>query len=142
MATRTADATWNGNLKEGKGKVRFGGGAFDGAYSFKSRFEEGEGTNPEELVAAAHASCFSMALAHGLSEAGQEPKQVKTTAKVHLEKDKEGFSIRKIELETTVDVPGLDDAAFQKYAEDAKTNCPVSKLFQGASISLTAKLAG
>ncbi|MEX2309036.1 MAG: OsmC family protein [Pirellulales bacterium] len=139
MATRTADAVWKGNLKEGEGRVRFGG--FDSPYSFKSRFEDGKGTNPEELVAAAHASCFSMALAHGLSQAGHEPKEVRTTAKVHLEKTAQGFAIPRIELDTTVDVPGIDEATFQKQAEDAKNNCPVSKLFKGAEISLKAKLA-
>ena len=139
MATRTADAVWRGNLKEGEGRVRFG--AFDAPYSFKSRFENGEGTNPEELVAAAHAGCFSMALAHGLSQADHPPKEVRTTAKVHLEKTPQGFAIPRIELETVADVPGIDEAAFQKHAEDAKVNCPVSKLFKGAEISLKAKLA-
>jgi osmotically inducible protein OsmC len=119
--------------------VRFGG--FDEAYSFQSRFEEGQGTNPEELVAAAHAGCFSMALSHGLSQAGHEPKEVRTTAKVHLEKTAGGFAIPRIELDTVADVPGIEDAAFQRAAEDAKKNCPVSKLFTGAEISLKAKLA-
>ena len=140
MATRTGDASWKGNLKEGEGKVRFG--SFDGPYSFKSRFESGQGTNPEELIAAAHAGCFSMALSHGLSQAGHEPKEVRTTAKVHLEKTAQGFAIPRIELETMADVPGIDDAQFQKQAEEAKNNCPVSKLFKGAEISLTAKLTG
>jgi osmotically inducible protein OsmC len=139
MATRTAEAVWKGNLKQGEGRVRFGG--FDEAYSFKSRFEEGQGTNPEELVAAAHAGCFSMALSHGLSQAGHEPKEVRTTAKVHLEKTAGGFAIPRIELDSVADVPGIDDAAFQRAAEDAKKNCPVSKLFTGAEISLKAKLA-
>lgn len=140
MATRTADAAWNGNLKEGKGNVRFGGGAFDGAYSFKSRFEDGQGTNPEELIAAAHASCFTMALSNGLSQAGHEPKEVRTTAKVHLEKGDKGFAIPRIELQTVGDVPGIDEAAFKKLAEEAKNNCPVSKVLAGAEISLDAKL--
>jgi osmotically inducible protein OsmC len=139
MATRTAEAVWKGNLKEGDGKVRFG--TFEGAYSFKSRFENGQGTNPEELAAAAHASCFSMALSHGLSQAGHEPQEVRTTAKVHLEKTAEGFAIPKIELDTVANVPGIDEATFQKQAEEAKNNCPVSKLFKGAEISLKAKLA-
>lgn len=142
MATRTAEAVWNGNLKDGSGKVRFGGGAFDGAYSFKSRFEEGTGTNPEELIAAAHASCFSMALSHGLAQAGHEAKKVETTAKVHLEKSDGGFSIPRIELGTTAEVPGIDDSAFQKQAEDAKKNCPISKLLAAAEITLKATLAG
>ena len=140
MATRTADAVWKGNLKEGEGRVRFG--AFDQSYSFKSRFEDGQGTNPEELIAAAHAGCFSMALSHGLSQAGHEPKEVRTTAKVHLEKTPQGFAIPRIELDTAANVPGIDEATFQKQAEEAKNNCPVSKLFKGAEISLKAKLAG
>ena len=139
MATRNADAVWKGNLKDGEGRVRFG--TFDKPYSFKSRFEDGEGTNPEELIAAAHAGCFTMALSHGLSQAGHEPKEVRTTAKVHLEKTAGGFAIPKIELETVADVPGIDDAAFQKQAEEAKKNCPVSKVLAGADISLNAKLA-
>ena len=139
MATRNADAVWKGNLKDGEGRVRFG--TFDKPYSFKSRFEDGEGTNPEELIAAAHAGCFTMALSHGLSQAGHEPKEVRTTAKVHLEKTAGGFAIPKIELETVADVPGIDDAAFQKQAEEAKKNCPVSKVLAGAEISLNAKLA-
>jgi osmotically inducible protein OsmC len=140
MATRTGDAIWKGNLKEGDGRVRFG--SFDAPYSFKSRFEDGQGTNPEELIAAAHAGCFSMALSHGLSQAGHEPKEVRTTAKVHLEKTAQGFAIPRIELETVANVPGIDDATFQKQATEAKNNCPVSKLFRGAEISLTAKLTG
>jgi lipoyl-dependent peroxiredoxin len=138
MATRTADAVWKGNLKDGEGRVRFA--KFDAPYSFKSRFENGEGTNPEELIAAAHAGCFTMALSHGLSQAGHEPKEVRTTAKVHLKKSDAGFSIPNIDLETTVNVTGIDAAAFQKQAEEAKRNCPVSKLFAGAEISLKAKL--
>lgn len=140
MATRTADAVWKGDLKEGEGRIRFG--KFESPYSFKARFENGDGTNPEELIAAAHAGCFTMALSHGLSQAGHEPKEVRTTAKVHLEKAAAGFSIPRIELDTVADVPGIDDAAFQKQAEEAKKNCPVSKLFTGAEISLRAKLVG
>jgi osmotically inducible protein OsmC len=140
MAVRSAAAEWKGDLKEGKGKIKFGGGAYDGAYSFQSRFEEGKGTNPEELIAAAHASCFSMALAHGLAQAGHKADSVKTTAKVHLEKSESGFSIPRIELETTANVPGIDDAEFQKQADIAKNNCPVSKVLAGAKISLNAKL--
>jgi osmotically inducible protein OsmC len=140
MATRIADAVWTGNLKDGEGRVRFG--TFDAPYSFRSRFEHGAGTNPEELIAAAHAGCFTMALSHGLSQAGHEPKEVRTTAKVHLEKSAAGFAIPRIELDTVADVPGIDEAAFQKQAEEAKQNCPVSKLLTGAKISLTAKLAG
>ncbi len=139
MATRTADALWKGNLKDGEGRVRFG--TFDKPYSFQSRFEEGEGTNPEELIAAAHAGCFSMALSHGLSQAGHEPKEVRTTAKVHLEKTDAGFAIPRIDLETVANVPGIDEGAFQKQAEEANKNCPVSKVLAGAKISLKATLA-
>jgi osmotically inducible protein OsmC len=141
MAIRTADAVWQGDLKAGKGNVRFGNGAFDGQYSFTSRFEEGAGTNPEELIAAAHASCFSMALSNGLSQAGHVPDEVKTTAKVHLVKGEAGFGIPKIELVTIAKVPGIDNAAFQEQAEKAKKNCPISKLLAAAEITLDAKLA-
>jgi osmotically inducible protein OsmC len=141
MAIRTADAVWQGDLKAGKGNVRFGNGAFDGQYSFTSRSEEGAGTNPEELIAAAHASCFSMALSNGLSQAGHVPDEVKTTAKVHLVKGEAGFGIPKIELVTIAKVPGIDNAAFQEQAEKAKKNCPISKLLAAAEITLDAKLA-
>jgi lipoyl-dependent peroxiredoxin len=141
MAIRTADAVWQGDLKAGKGNVKFGNGAFDGQYSFTSRFEEGAGTNPEELIAAAHASCFSMALSNGLSQAGHVPDEVKTTAKVHLVKGEAGFGIPKIELVTVAKVPGIDNAAFQEQAEKAKKNCPISKLLAAAEITLDAKLA-
>jgi osmotically inducible protein OsmC len=140
MATRTAEAVWKGNLKEGEGQVHFG--TFQAPYSFTSRFENGQGTNPEEMIAAAHASCFSMALSHGLSQAGHQPVEVRTTAKVYLEKTPQGFAIPKIELDTRANVPGIDDAAFQKQADEAKNNCPVSKLLKGAQISLKATLAG
>jgi lipoyl-dependent peroxiredoxin len=141
MAIRTADAVWQGDLKAGKGNVKFGNGAFDGQYSFTSRFEEGAGTNPEELIAAAHASCFSMALSNGLSQAGHIPDEVKTTAKVHLVKGEAGFGIPKIELVTVAKVPGIDNAEFQEQAEKAKKNCPISKLLAAAEITLDAKLA-
>jgi osmotically inducible protein OsmC len=140
MAARTAEAVWNGNLREGKGTVKLGSGAFEGAYSFSSRFESGTGTNPEELIAAAHAGCFSMALSAGLGKGGITPTSIHTTATVHLEKVGEGFGITRIELNTEAKIPGIDDAAFQKYAADAKAGCPVSKVLAGAQISLTAKL--
>jgi osmotically inducible protein OsmC len=138
MAIRSADAVWRGDLKGGKGNVKFGG--FEGPYSFTSRFEEGPGTNPEELVAAAHASCFSMALSHGLAQAGHTPDEVKTTAKVHLVKGEQGFGIPKIELVTVAKVPGIDSAKFQEEADKAKKNCPISKLLAAAEITLDAKL--
>ena len=140
MPTRNADATWEGNLKDGKGTMRLAGGAYNGAYSFASRFEHGTGTNPEELIAGAHAGCFSMAFSHGLAQAGFTPKRVHTTAKVHLEKTADGFGIPKIELQTEADVPNIDEKTFQAEADKAKKNCPISKLLKAAEITLTAKL--
>jgi osmotically inducible protein OsmC len=140
MATRNSSAEWRGNLKDGSGKMRLGSGAYEGAFSFASRFENGTGTNPEELIAAAHAGCYSMALSHGLAQAGHAPKRVATTAKVHLEKVEGGFGITRIELETEAEVPGIDEAAFRQQAEAAKKGCPVSKALAGAEITLKAKL--
>src|SRR5262245_42387170 len=114
MPVRSSKAEWQGNLKDGKGTVELGSGAFKGSYSFPSRFEDGTGTNPEELVAAAHAGCYSMALSAGLSKAGFTPTRVHTVAKVSLEKVGEGFEITTIALETEAEVPGLDEAAFQE----------------------------
>lgn len=142
MPTRNAEAVWEGDLKSGKGTVKLGSGAYQGAYSFQSRFESGTGTNPEELIAAAHAGCFSMALSHGLSQAGFPPRRVHTTAKVHLEKTGDGFSIPRIELVTEADVPNIDEAKFREQAETAKRNCPISKLLAAAEITLNAKLVG
>ncbi|HKR15401.1 MAG TPA: OsmC family protein [Pyrinomonadaceae bacterium] len=141
MPVRKAEAEWNGNLAQGSGRLKVGSGAFDGPYSFKSRFEEGEAaTNPEELIGAAHAGCFTMALTAQLTRAGITATRIHTAAKVTLEKVGDGFSITRIELETEAEVPGIDDAGFQKYANDAKVNCPVSKALAGAEIHLTAKL--
>jgi lipoyl-dependent peroxiredoxin len=131
MAIRTATAQWDGSLRDGSGRMRLGGGAYDGAYSFQSRFEEGEGTNPEELIGAAHAGCFSMAFAADLGRAGFEPKRVSTTARVNLVKRDEGFTITRIELDTEADVPGIDESKFQEVAEAAKNGCPVSRALQG-----------
>jgi osmotically inducible protein OsmC len=142
MPVRTAEATWEGDLKGGKGSVKLGSGAYQGAYSFLSRFEQGTGTNPEELIAAAHAGCFSMALSHGLAQAGFPPKRVHTVASVHLEKGAEGFGIPRIDLRTEAEVPGIDAAAFQQQAETAKKNCPISKLLAAAQITLDARLVG
>lgn len=139
MALRKANAVWNGGLTDGDGTVRLGSGAFEGRYSFASRFEEGTGTNPEELIGAAHAGCFSMAFAAGLGKAGFAPKRVATEAKVHLTKGEAGFSISKIELVTEADVPGIDEAVFQQHAADAKVNCPVSRALKAVEIVLTAK---
>lgn len=140
MPRRQADARWEGSLQDGKGTMRLGGGAFEGPYSFKSRFEEGAGTNPEELIAAAHAGCFSMALSAGLSRADHPPTYVQTTATVHLDKVETGFRITTIDLATTAAVPGIDEATFNEQAESAKANCPVSQALAGVEITLDARL--
>ncbi|MBW3667999.1 MAG: OsmC family protein [Actinobacteria bacterium] len=142
MPVRSADARWEGPLQSGKGSMRLAGGAYEGAYSFSSRFEEGTGTNPEELIAAAHAGCFSMAFAGGLGKAGHEPVSVQTTAKVHLEKGDAGFRIPRIDLVTEAEVPGISEADFQELADTAKRTCPVSTLLAAAEITLEAKLIG
>jgi osmotically inducible protein OsmC len=140
MPVRSAEAVWEGDLQGGKGTMKFGSGAFEGQYSFSSRFEEGTGTNPEELIAAAHSGCFSMALSGALGRAGHPPTRVHTTAKVHLDKAEVGFQITLIVLSTEAEVPGIDAADFLRIAEDAKKNCPVSKALAGAEITLEAKL--
>ncbi len=140
MAIRTACAAWEGNLKQGKGTMSLGTGGLEAPYSFAARFEDGSGSNPEELIGAAHAGCFSMALAHELGEAGHQPVRVATTARVHLQKSGDGFAIPKIELETEADVPGIDEETFQRIAQAAKQGCPVSKLLSAADITLDAKL--
>src|SRR3984893_8372275 len=141
MPTRTADAEWQGNLQQGKGIMRVGGGAFEGSYSFKSRFDdETVGTNPEELIGAAHAGCFSMALSNALATAGFTPTRVHTTARVHLNQVTGGFAINPIDLETEAVVPGIDEETFQKLAKDAKENCPVSKALAAVPINLKATL--
>jgi osmotically inducible protein OsmC len=142
MVSRTSEAEWRGDLRQGKGTVKLGSGAFEGSYSFPSRFETGQGTNPEELIGAAHAGCFSMALSAGLSGAGHPPTRVHTTARVHLDKQGQGFAITRIELETEAEVPGIDEAAFQEQAKAAKAGCPVSKALAGTEISLKATLKG
>jgi osmotically inducible protein OsmC len=140
MAVRTAKAAWEGNIQAGKGTMALGSGAFEGQYSFASRFENGAGTNPEELIGAAHAGCFSMALAATLGRAGFEPKSVRTTAKVHLVKNDTGFVIPTIDLDTEAEVPGIDAGKFQELAVSAKETCPVSKALAGVEIKLNAKL--
>ena len=141
MPIRTASARWEGNLTEGSGTIKTGKGGYQGNYSFKSRFEEGEGTNPEELIAAAHSGCFSMAFSKGLADAGFTPASVETTAKVHLDKGDAGFGVTRIDLETVGNVPGIDDATFQKIAQGAKENCPLSKALRGVpEITLVATL--
>jgi len=138
MAKRTASAVWEGTLREGNGRVKLGSGAFEGKYSFVSRFEDGAGTNPEELIGAAHAGCFSMALAAGLSKTGHNPKRISTNANVSLEKVGEAFKITTIELTTEGEVPGIDEQTFLDAAEAAKKNCPVSQALAGVDIKLNA----
>jgi osmotically inducible protein OsmC len=133
---------WEGGLKEGRGKVSLGSGAFSGAYSFGSRFADSPGTNPEELIAAAHAGCFAMALSAGLERAGHPPRRVAASARVHLETGGDGPRISRIDLGVEAEVPGLDDAAFQQQARQAKENCPVSKALAATEITLDARLAG
>ncbi len=140
MPTRNADATWNGALRDGTGAFKTESGDVEGSYSFSTRFEDGSGTNPEELIAAAHATCYSMALANELGKAGHVPESVATTAKVHLEKDGDGFSIPKIELATKATVSDIDDGEFQAIAAATSKACPVSKVLSGAEITLDAAL--
>jgi lipoyl-dependent peroxiredoxin len=141
MATRQAHAVWKGTLKEGGGKITFEGSGIEASYGFASRFEDQRpGTNPEELIAGAHASCFSMSLAYQLETAGHPAANIETTARVHLSKNKDGFSIPRIELETSVEAPGIDDQTFHQLAETAKQKCPVSRLLSNAEITLRANL--
>jgi lipoyl-dependent peroxiredoxin len=143
MPKRTANARWEGSLQEGQGVMSVASGAYEGPYSFQSRFEEGDGTNPEELIAGAHAGCFSMALSGELGRAGHEPETVETTATVHLDKVNGGFGITRIELDTRARVPGIDADEFQRLAETAKQNCPVSRALAAVeSIELNAELVG
>ncbi len=140
MPVRKAEAEWRGGLKDGKGTMKVESGAFSGPYSFGTRFENAKGTNPEELIGAAHAGCFSMALSAGLEKAGHKPNRVHTTASVKLDKVGDGFGITNIDLVCEAEVPGIDEAAFRQQAEGAKANCPVSKALAGTKISLNAKL--
>jgi lipoyl-dependent peroxiredoxin len=139
---RKASAVWNGSLKEGKGTISTDSKVLSNAqYSFSTRFENGIGTNPEELIAAAHAGCFSMALSAQLGGAGITPESIETTASVTLEKLEAGFIVTKVHLDVTAKIPGADAAAFEKAAQDAKAGCPISRLLK-AEITMTAKLAG
>ncbi len=140
MPTRTADAVWSGPMPGGEGTMKMASGAWEGPYSFSSRFEEGQGTNPEELIGAAHAGCFSMAFAGNLGRAGHEPQRVETNARVHIDKDGDGFTITRIELATTATVPGIDDEEFQRIAQASKEGCPVSRALAGVDIQLEARL--
>lgn len=127
MPVRSAEAVWKGSLQEGAGTMHMASGAYEGQYSFSSRFEEGTGTNPEELIAAAHAGCFSMALSAELGRAGYSPQQVRTTAEVHLTKGESGFRITRVHLITNAQVPDIDETTFQEQAEKAKKGCPISQ---------------
>ncbi len=137
---RKAEARWEGDLKAGKGHIKLESGAFQGPYSFGARFESAPGTNPEELLGAAHAGCFSMALSLALSSAGHIPTSIDTTATVHLEKGEKGFSITGIDLVTKAVVPGLSNEAFQQAAEATKTNCIISKALASVPMRLEAHL--
>ena len=140
MPIRSAEAQWNEDLIKGYGTIKVESGAFEGKYSFSSRFESGVGTNPEELIGAAHAGCFSMALSAELGKAGYKPQFVHTIARVHIDKDGDGFSIWRIELETEVKIPDIEYEKFMEFAEGAKKGCPVSKALAGTDIVLNAKL--
>lgn len=137
---RKAEARWNGDLKGGNGQVKLESGAFNGPYSWSSRFDTGPGTNPEELLGAAHSACYSMALSAGLGKAGHSPKSVHTTATVHLTKSDAGFSISGIDLVTRGDVPGLSQADFEKFANDTMTGCIVSRALAAVPMTVDAKL--
>ena len=139
MPARTAEAVWSGNLTEGKGHITVQSKTLDAPYDFRARTADGKGTNPEELIGAAHAGCFTMQLSALLGMSGFTATKLKTTAIVHLEKDGPGFAIPLIELALEGSVPGLDAAGFQKHAETAKASCPVSKALAGPKITLTTK---
>ena len=140
MAIRNAQAIWNGTLREGSGIMKFGTGAFEGPYTWASRFEDAPGTNPEELLGAAHAGCFSMSLSSKLVSAGFPPVRIFTEANVHLNKVDGKSRITKIELSTTAEVPGISQETFLKIAENAKIDCPVSFALAGVEITLQAQL--
>ena len=141
MITRESSAVWDGTLKGGHGKMKLGSGAFEGQYSFGSRFESGTGTNPEELIGAAHAGCFSMALSGQLGAAGMTAERIRTTATVSLEKQEAGFAITGIHLDVTAKIPGADPKAVLTAATNAKAGCPVSKALS-VPITMEAKLEG
>jgi osmotically inducible protein OsmC len=140
MRPRSAVAEWKGNLQEGDGTMSVASGAFETGYSYESRFEDGAGSNPEELIAAAHAGCFSMALAHILSEAGHEPRSVRTTARVRLEATDAGPTITRSDLETEVSVDGVEGDEFQRFAEQAKEGCAVSRALGAIDLGVEARL--
>jgi len=142
MITRKSDARWEGDLKGGKGSIKLGSGAFEGSYSAGSRFETAKGTNPEELLGAAHAACFSMAFALGLSNAGFVPKSVATTATVSMDRTEAGMTITGIALETQAEVPGVSDADFQRIGNETKSGCIISRALASVPMTLSARNAG
>jgi len=139
MPARIAEAVWQGTLQEGSGNIKLGSGAYDGPFTFQSRFEDGAGTNPEELLGAAEAGCFTMALGARLSRAGFTVNRIHTSATVYLEKDESGFSISRIDLMTEGDVSGIDEAAFRQHAEETKTSCIISRALS-VPLNVNAKL--
>ncbi|MGN8158362.1 OsmC family protein [Salinisphaera sp. RV14] len=141
MPVRKANAQWQGDLKSGKGNMALGSGAFEGQFSYTTRFEEGTGTNPEELLGAAHAGCFSMQFSAMLAADGHTPDSIRTEAKVHFSLD-DTPTITQVDLICHGKVPGLDEETFRQTANKAKDACPVSRLFKGAEITLTAALDG
>ncbi len=142
MPVRRAEAEWSGGLKDGKGQMRVQSGTLEAPYSFGTRFKEDPGSNPDELIGAAHAGCFSMALAGIMGESGHKPERLHTSAKVHLDPQDGGFRITRIELEVEGEAPGLDVQGFRDYAETAKRECPVSQALAGTEITVAAKLVG
>lgn len=140
MPTTKANATWNGDLKSGKGTMKMDSGSYEGAYTFASRFENGKGTNPEELIGAAHAGCYAMALSNELAQAGYNPQSVDARAEVTFEVTDDGPAITGIKLITEADIPNIDEDTFQEFAHGAKKGCPVSKALAGTEITLDAKL--
>lgn len=140
MPVKNAHAKWNGDLKSGGGKMKLGSGSYEGEYTFASRFENGKGTNPEELIGAAHAGCYAMAFSNELDKAGFTPEWMEADAEVHLEMLDDGPSITTIKLTAKGSVPGIDEDKFQEIANAAKEGCPVSKALAGVSIELDASL--
>ena len=140
MKTSNASAVWEGSLRDGAGSMRLGSGSYEGRYSYASRFEEGSGTNPEELIGAAHAGCFSMALSADLGRAGFTPTKVETRAQVTMDRVEGKSTITRVQLDTRAEVPGIDQETFQRIAEGARTGCPVSRALSGVTIELNAQL--
>ncbi|MGH9869919.1 MAG: OsmC family protein [Candidatus Polarisedimenticolia bacterium] len=140
MPVRQAKAQWEGDLKDGRGNMKLGSGAWEGPFSFTSRMENGSGTNPEELIGAAHAGCYSMALSSTLTKAGHKPRRIQTSAQVHFDKVGDGFGITRIQLTTEGSVPGINEQDFMRLAEEAKNTCVVSRALKGVPIELQASL--